>query len=147
MSVSLDDAMEFLYGAGEVVHGWSGDRAELIQAAEQRFPGKAFCLVKRWIIVEIPANEVEPLPDGIAPMIVLAHEVIYDSRGRFVPGCWVRSTYAISHEHPWILRLATPSICLSATDTRSKPRSRWFCHFVRDDPVLEARASVGRARD
>lgn len=102
MSVSLDDAMEFLYGASEVVHGWAGDRAELVQAAEQRFPGKAFCLVKRWIIVEIPANEVEPLPGGIAPMIVLAHEVIHDSRGRFVPGSWVRSTYAISHGKPWM---------------------------------------------
>ncbi|EPJ8755021.1 hypothetical protein PPUJ13061_17490 [Pseudomonas putida] len=100
MSVSLDDAMEFLYGAGEVVHGWSSDRAELVQAAEQRFPGKAFCLVKRWIIVEIPTKEVGPLPGGIAPMIVLAHEVIYDSRGRFVPGSWVRSTYAVSFQHP-----------------------------------------------
>lgn len=102
MAVTLDEVTEFLYGGGKVVHGWADDRGELVQAAEQRFPGKAFCLVKRWIIVEIPANEVEPLPDGIAPMIVLAHEVIYDSRGRFVPGCWVRSTYAISHEHPWI---------------------------------------------
>jgi hypothetical protein len=92
--------MEFLYGAGEVVHGWSGDKAELVQAAEQRFPGKAFCLVKRWIIVEIPPNEVEPLRGAITPMVVLAHEVIYDSQGRFVPGSWVRSTYAISNEHP-----------------------------------------------
>lgn len=102
MSVSLQDAMSFLYGAGELTHGWNGERAEMIDAAQQRFPGKAFCLVKRWIIVEIPTDEVEPLPSGIAPMIVLAHEVIYDSRERFVPGSWVRTTYAISHEQPWM---------------------------------------------
>ncbi|GJB79493.1 hypothetical protein RYH74_07850 [Pseudomonas sp. LSJ-87] len=100
MSVSLEGAMSFLYGAGEVAKGWAGERADLIEAAQERFPGKAFCLVKRWIIVEIPPNEVEPLPGGIAPMLVLAHEVIYDSRGRFVPGSWVRSTYAVSFQHP-----------------------------------------------
>ncbi|MNH43840.1 hypothetical protein D3C79_1058450 [compost metagenome] len=33
-------------------------------------------------------------------MLVLAHEVIYDSRVRFVPGSWVRSTYAVSFQHP-----------------------------------------------
>lgn len=102
MSVSLEDAMSFLYGAGEVATGWTGETAALIEAAQERSPGKAFCFVKRWIIVEIPPNEVERLPEGIAPMVVLAHEVIYDSRGRFAPGSWVRSTYALSHEHPWM---------------------------------------------
>ncbi|BBU46530.1 hypothetical protein PPTS312_44450 [Pseudomonas putida] len=102
MSVSMGEAMSFLYGAGKVAKGWAGERVDLIEAAQERFPKKAFCLVKRWIIVEIPENEVEPLPGGIPPMVVLAHEVIYDSRGRFVPGSWVRSTYAVSHECPWM---------------------------------------------
>ncbi len=102
MPVSMEDAMSFLYGVGEVAKGWAGERANLIEAAQERFPEKAFCLVKRWIIVEIPSNEVEPLRRGIAPMLVLAHEVIYDSRGRFLPGSWVRSTYAVSHECPWM---------------------------------------------
>lgn len=100
MPVSLEDAMSFLYGAGEVVQGWSGERSELVQAAQQRFPGKPYCLVKRWILVDLTTSGTEPVSAEIPPMFVFAHEVIYDSRQRFAPGYWVRSSYGISTEPP-----------------------------------------------
>lgn len=102
MTLSLEDATSFLYGAGELVHGWQGDTAELIASAAERFPGKPFCLVKRWILIELTASEVEASPSGLPPMIVYAHEVIHDSRRRFLPGYWVRSTYGLSYESPWM---------------------------------------------
>ena len=100
MVISLDEVTEFLYGAGELLEGWTGTRVDLVQAAHERFSGKAFCLVQRWILVELPPEEVEPLPNGIAPMVIFAHDVIHDSRRRFAPRPWVRSTYAVSFEHP-----------------------------------------------
>ena len=45
MVISLDEVTEFLYGAGELLEGWTGTRVDLVQAAHERFSGKAFCLV------------------------------------------------------------------------------------------------------
>jgi hypothetical protein len=100
MAVSLDEVTEFLYGAGELLERWAGTKDDLVQAAQELFPGKAFCLVQRWILVDLPPGDVETLANGIAPMVIFAHEVIHDSRGRFAPRSWVRSTYAISNQHP-----------------------------------------------
>ncbi|KGK23462.1 DUF6957 family protein [Pseudomonas asiatica] len=100
MAISFDEVTGFLYGAGELLEGWAGTRADLVQAAHEHFPGKAFCLVQRWILVELPPDEVQTLTNGIAPMVIFAHDVIHDSRGRFAPRSWVRSTYGVSYDHP-----------------------------------------------
>ena len=100
MSASLEEIMSFLYGVGDFVEGWGGDEAELVHSAQQRFPGKPFCLVRRWILIDVVANEGELSPAGVPPMVIFAHEVVQDSRRRFDPGHWVRTTYAVSQpEH------------------------------------------------
>ena len=100
MAASLDEILSFLYEAGDLVEGWSGDPADLVNAAEQRFPGKPFCLVRRWILIDVVGSEGELSPAGVPPMVIFAHEVVQDSRRRFDPGHWVRTTYAVSQpEH------------------------------------------------
>ncbi|WP_409311978.1 DUF6957 family protein [Pseudomonas putida] len=89
--------MSFLYGAGDLVEGWGGDAEELVHAAEQRFPGKPFCLVKRWILIDVVGKEAELSSAEVPAMVIFAHEVVQDSRHRFDPGHWVRTTYAVSH--------------------------------------------------
>lgn len=96
MAASLEEIMSFLYGPGDLVEGWAGDAADLVHAAQQRFPGKPFCLIKRWILIDVVANEGELSPAEIPPMVIFAHEVVHDSRRRFDPGHWVRTTYAAS---------------------------------------------------
>lgn len=105
MAACLEEIMSFLYGAGDLVEGWNGDPADLVHAAEQRFPGKPFCLVRQWILIDIVANEGGLLPAEVPPMVMFAHEVVQDSRRRFDPGHWVRTTYAVSH----------PDLCMFET--------------------------------
>ncbi|MFG0323988.1 DUF6957 family protein [Pseudomonas sp. zjy_15] len=97
MAASLKEIMSFLYGAGDLVEGWDGDPADLVQAAQQRFPGKPFCLVRQWVWIDVVTSEGELAPAEVPPMVIFAHEVVQDSRRRFDPGHWVRTTYAVSH--------------------------------------------------
>lgn len=105
MAASLEQIMSFLYGSGDLVEGWAGDAADIVHAALQRFPGKPFCLVKRWILIDVVANEGELSPAEIPPMVIFAHEVVQDSMRRFAPGHWVRTTYAVSR----------PDLCMFET--------------------------------
>ncbi|WP_433885399.1 DUF6957 family protein [Pseudomonas vranovensis] len=97
--------MSFLYGAGDLVEGWDGDAADIVHRAQQRFPGKPFCLVRRWILIDAVANAGELSPAEVPPMVIFAHEVVQDSRRRFDPGHWVRTTYAVSQ----------PELCMFET--------------------------------
>ena len=97
MAASLEEIMSFLYGDGDLVEGWNGDPPDLVHAAQQRFPGKPFCLVRQWILIDVVGKEGELSPAEVPPMVIFAHEVVQDSRRRFDPGHWVRTTYAVSH--------------------------------------------------
>ncbi|WP_455886271.1 DUF6957 family protein [Pseudomonas rustica] len=103
MPISIEDAFQFLYGEGKKVSGWSGDPDELVSLAQQMFPGKPYCLVKRWAVAEMSGSEKELVgltSEGLLTTLVFAHEVVRDSRNRFPPGHWVRSNFGISHSHP-----------------------------------------------
>lgn len=102
MPISIEDAFRFLYGEGEKVSGWSSDPEELVSLAQQMFPDKPYCLVKRWAVAEMsgPEKELAALAsEGLLTTLVFAHEVVRDSRNRFSPGHWVRSNFGISHSH------------------------------------------------
>ncbi len=100
MATSLEEIMSFLYGDGEALKGWEGEELELVREAQQRFPGKPYCLVRKWILIDITTDGVERSSDGLPLMVIFAHEVVKDSRARFSPGHWVRTTYAVSQVHP-----------------------------------------------
>ena len=103
MSATLEAVAEFFYGGGKEAPGWHGSKDELINLAEQAFPGKPFCLVKQWIIadLQITKEELQRLSSmGLLPIALYAHEVVQDSRRRFPPGHWVRTNFGISHVHP-----------------------------------------------
>lgn len=103
MPILIEDAFQFLYGEGERIEGWNLDPEELVSLAQQTFPGKPYCLVKRWVVAEMsgPEDELKTiLSEGLLTTLVFAHEVVRDSRNRFPPGHWVRSNFGISHSHP-----------------------------------------------
>ena len=103
MSVTLDEIAQFFYGSGEVVLGWHGAQEEIIGLAEKTFSGKPFCLVKQWIIADLQFTQAEQdrlASMGLLPKSVYSHEVVLDSRRRFSPGHWVRTSFGISHDHP-----------------------------------------------
>lgn len=50
------------------------------------YRGQPYCLVSKWVIVELDAEQVlidELSRDGLQPRVLFARRVIYDSRGRF----------------------------------------------------------------
>lgn len=97
--VTLEEISQLLYGAGKEVPGWQGTQDELIALATKTFPGKAFCVVRQWIVIDLTVNPVEKeklTGLGLLPITLYAHEVVIDSRNRFQPSMWVRSNFALS---------------------------------------------------
>ncbi|NWA45784.1 hypothetical protein HX871_09885 [Pseudomonas reactans] len=97
--VTLDEISQLFYGSGEEVAGWEGSEEDLISLAAETFPGKAFCVVKQWIFIDLTVNPVEKekvIGLGLLPATLFAHEVVFDSRNRFQPGMWVRSNFGKS---------------------------------------------------
>ena len=94
--VTLEEVSQLLYGAGEEVVGWEGSQEDLISLAAKTFPGKAFCVVKQWILIDLTVTPVEReklTSLGLIPATLFAHEIVLDSKGRFQPAMWVRSNF------------------------------------------------------
>ena len=51
--VTLNEISQLLYGVGEEMPGWQGTQDELIALAANAFPGKAFCVVEQWILIDL----------------------------------------------------------------------------------------------
>ncbi|MGH8452466.1 DUF6957 family protein [Pseudomonas sp.] len=97
--VTLDEISQLFYGAGEDAPGWQGSQEDLISLAAKEFPGKPFCVVKQWILIDliVTAEEKDKLTKlGLLPATLYAHEVVLDSQGRFQPNMWVRSNFGVS---------------------------------------------------
>ena len=96
--VTLNEISQLLYGTGDESPGWQGSE-ELISLAAKMFPGKAFCVVRQWILIDLTVTPVEKeklTSLGLLPMTLFAHEIVLDSNGRFQPAMWVRSNFGKS---------------------------------------------------
>ncbi|MFJ5284814.1 DUF6957 family protein [Pseudomonas sp. NPDC088429] len=96
---TLEEIAQLFYGDGAAIPGWGGSQEDLIVLAARVFPGKAFCIVRHWILIDLAVTpgEKEKLTNlGLLPMTLFAHEIVLDSRGRFQPGMWVRSNFGLS---------------------------------------------------
>ena len=94
----LTSVASFLEQDGTPVKGCCMEEAEGIALARQHAPDKPFCTVRQWMLVDVTASDAEKASlaaQGYLPIILYAHEVVTDSRRRFRPGDWVRSTFLI----------------------------------------------------
>ena len=97
--VTLNEISQLLYGTGYESPGWQDSEEGLISLAAKTFPGKAFCVVKQWILIDLTVTPVEReklTSLGLLPATLFAHEIVLDSQGRFQPSMWVRSNFGIS---------------------------------------------------
>lgn len=81
--------------------GTEMSRAEIDAMVAERFPKKAYCLVEDWLIfhVDEPAESLDKVrAQGLQPMFLYSHCVLWDGHGRFTPGSWVRSTLCMSFD-------------------------------------------------
>lgn len=88
-------------GHGEPVNGCDLPTDEALALARARYAQQSFCLVRDWTILDLETtdNELEALrARSLKPVMVYALNVVFDSRGRFNPGDWVRSSFQLSYK-------------------------------------------------
>lgn len=98
-SNSLED--ELLPESQVSLAGTHLPRDEIEEMVTERFPHKAYCLVEDWLIfhVDEPAESLAKVrAQGLQPMFLYSHCVLWDGHGRFSPGSWVRSTLCKSFD-------------------------------------------------
>ncbi|WOD12330.1 hypothetical protein RPW65_05575 [Pseudomonas sp. NyZ704] len=87
--------IDLLHGEGAPMLGIDMTEQKAIALAEQKCPYKSWCIVKDWVWVDLvrsPKIMESFQRAGTEPTMLYAHHVINDSRGRFPPGGWVRSS-------------------------------------------------------
>lgn len=96
----LDNAdIELFSEPSEPREGAHADEGQLIEQVAQRYPGKAYCLVRDWTLFRAELTEAElakVAAAGNIPLFLLAHNVVADSAGRFQPGNWLRSSIGVA---------------------------------------------------
>lgn len=92
---------DLLGGPGEPLQGSMDSEENLIELVQARYPRKPYCLVENWTIFRVDVSEREQQKiqaGGQLPLILFAHNVLFDSQRRFDVGDWIRSTLAISFQ-------------------------------------------------
>tara|TARA_R110000850_G_scaffold274853_1_gene413089 strand:+ start:765 stop:1178 length:414 start_codon:yes stop_codon:yes gene_type:complete len=99
----LKEMTDLLYGEGEPMRGGN------LTLEEARVQGKDFAnykpyrIVRDWIWADLDVNEkiIKDLETrDLKPVMVYAHDVMYDSTHRFDPGNWVRTTPLVKFTPP-----------------------------------------------
>lgn len=96
---------EFIGGNRVAKHGTTLGLEELIQMVTSRYSAMSFCLVRNWtlFLVDLTPHELAAVEKaGHLPLFVYAFEVILDSKGRFQPGDWVRSSMCVQFEEGFL---------------------------------------------
>ena len=100
---TLNEMTNLLFGDGEPMQGATFSLEEAIEQAKSYATHKPFRIVRDWIWADLDVGEKIALDlesRGITPVMVYAHDVMYDSTSRFEPGNWVRTTALIRFTPP-----------------------------------------------
>lgn len=94
---------------------------QAIDLVSKKLPDKEFCLVRSWewidlIMPEAAIAEIQQL--GRKPVVMFAHTVILDSKGRFRAGDWVRSTLLVSFSSGCIFETSNTAYVLIGAGKR-----------------------------
>ncbi|MEH6486713.1 MULTISPECIES: DUF6957 family protein [Pseudomonas] len=96
----FEQVTEFLYGDAPTITGWSGTEDEAVLEASRLYPGRSYCLVRDWMLVDILTSPevAEAISNqGFSTRLIFSHRIVLDSAERFLPGYWVRSTWQKSY--------------------------------------------------
>ncbi|WP_347909877.1 hypothetical protein [Pseudomonas grandcourensis] len=91
----LNAIVDLLHGEGTTMLGHELSDEDAVARVREQFPRQPFCLVRHWIWIDLVLpdmvrDEFEQM--GQQAVMLFAHQVVLDSRGRFCSGSWVRST-------------------------------------------------------
>lgn len=100
---------ELLLGEGEPMLGGELTIEEAISLGESEAQNKPIRVVQEWIWADLAVSETEAKAleaQGFQPVMVYAHEVMYDSSYKFEKGFWVRTTPLLRFTPPCIFETA-----------------------------------------
>lgn len=92
---------DLFLGGSEPLPGSTASVEEIIATLDLRVPPKAYCLVEEWTIFRADLTQDELARVHAAnhvPLFLFAHKVVKDSKARFQPGDWVRSSMCTAFE-------------------------------------------------
>lgn len=115
----LNAVMDLLYQGGTPMQSCEMSEQEAIALVETNAPHKPWCIVKNWIWVDLqmpPHTTVQVA--GNSPVMLYAHYVINDSRGRFNRGDWVRSTPLLTFSEGCLFETRNTVYVLTGEGTR-----------------------------
>lgn len=112
---------DFLSSKGEEIHSASDDEAAGIALAQELCPGKPYCSVRQWILVDLDISDDKKAlitEQGFQPILLYAHTVVTDSARRFSPGDWVRSTLLVDRKSNCLFETQNSVYILLGTGSR-----------------------------
>lgn len=120
-NISIEEINDFLTRAGEPVASACEDEAGGVALAHELCPGKQYCSVREWILVDldIPDDKKALVREqGFQPVLLYAHTVVTDSARRFSPGDWVRSTLLVELKNNYLFETNNSVYILLGTGNR-----------------------------
>ncbi len=112
---------DFLSSKGEEIHSACDDEAAGIALAQELCPGKPYCSVRQWTLVDLDISDDKKAlvtEHGFQPILLYAHTVVTDSARRFSPGDWVRSTLLVERKSNCLFETQNSVYILLGTGSR-----------------------------
>lgn len=101
----LNEVIDLLNGESDSMQGGNLTLEEAKVMGEAHAGFKPYRVVRDWIWADLDVSEknVKDLEQqGLKPVMVYAHKIMFDSTQRFEPGNWVRTTPLIQFTPPCI---------------------------------------------
>lgn len=100
MSKTKQAIRELLAAGSQPQAGSALSNPEAIRLAETAFPIKPWCLVRNWVIFDVPEESfTEYGGSGLQPTMMYADCIVRDQQHRWSDGEWVRSSPLKSFTH------------------------------------------------
>lgn len=114
---------QLLSGQGEIINRCDLSVEDATDFVQRNFAEYSYCLVREWVLLELErcGEQYDALRSrGVEPVLVFARNVVFDSRERFNPGDWVRSTFLLRYEDEGLFFTRNTLYVLLGTGTRQR---------------------------
>ncbi len=122
---------ELLHGVGVPMLGRDITDDEAIRHVKSLSLLKPFCAVRKWIWIDLEmpdAVRTKIISDGLQPVMIYAHSVVFDSAMRFNPGDWVRSTPLVKFSDGYLFETQNTIYILIGQGTRKSAQLSTIIH-------------------